>query len=288
MENLAINKHDDVVIEIKNLSYDYRNGEGESIARGVRNINLSVNRGEFCVLLGHNGSGKSTLAKLLNGFLLPDEGFVKINGLDTADENLVYEIRSKIGMVFQNPDNQMVASIIEDDLAFGPENLGVPREEIEKRITWALETVNMSEHRHRAPTKLSGGQKQRIAIAGVLSMLPEILVLDESTAMLDPKGRAEVLETASRLNKEKGMTVILITHYMDEAINADKVIVLNEGELLLSGTPREVFGANDIIKRSSLELPIASAVSVKLKDMGFDVGFALTDEELVENICKLK
>ena len=236
----------------------------------------------------HNGSGKSTLAKLLNGFLLPDEGFVKINGLDTADENLVYEIRSKIGMVFQNPDNQMVASIIEDDLAFGPENLGVPREEIEKRITWALETVNMSEHRHRAPTKLSGGQKQRIAIAGVLSMLPEILVLDESTAMLDPKGRAEVLETASRLNREKGMTVILITHYMDEAINADKVIVLNEGELLLSGTPREVFGANDIIKRSSLELPIASAVSVKLKDMGFDVGFALTDEELVENICKLK
>ena len=182
----------------------------------------------------------------------------------------------------------MVASIIEDDLAFGPENLGVPREEIEERITWALETVNMSEHRHRSPTKLSGGQKQRIAIAGVLSMLPEILVLDESTAMLDPKGRAEVLETASRLNKEKGMTVILITHYMDEAINADKVIVLNEGELLLSGTPREVFNARDVIKRSSLELPVASAVAVKLKDIGFDVGFALTDEELVENICKLK
>ena len=288
MENLTGNKHDDVVIEIENLSYDYRNGEGESIARGVRDINLSVKRGEFCVLLGHNGSGKSTLAKLLNGFLLPDAGSVKINGLDTRDESLVYEIRSKIGMVFQNPDNQMVASIIEDDLAFGPENLGVPREEIEERITWALETVNMSEHRHRSPTKLSGGQKQRIAIAGVLSMLPEILVLDESTAMLDPKGRAEVLETASRLNKEKGMTVILITHYMDEAINADKVIVLNEGELLLSGTPREVFNARDVIKRSSLELPVASAVAVKLKDIGFDVGFALTDEELVENICKLK
>ena len=197
MENLVENKHDDVVIEIENLSYDYRNGEGASVARGVKNVNLTVKRGEFCVLLGHNGSGKSTLAKLLNGFLLPDEGSVKINGLDTRDESLVYDIRSKIGMVFQNPDNQMVASIIEDDLAFGPENLGVPREEIEKRITWALETVNMSEHRHRTPTKLSGGQKQRIAIAGVLSMLPEILVLDESTAMLDPKGRAEVLASGS-------------------------------------------------------------------------------------------
>lgn len=277
-----------VVIEIENLSYDYRNAEGESIARGVRNVNLSIERGEFCVLLGHNGSGKSTLAKLLNGFILPDNGFVKVNGIDTADEERIYDIRSKIGMVFQNPDNQMVASIIEDDLAFGPENLGVPREEIEKRITWALETVNMSEHRHRAPNKLSGGQKQRIAIASVLSMLPEILVLDESTAMLDPKGRAEVMETAMRLNQEKGMTVILITHYMDEAIKADKVIVLNEGEVLAMGTPKEVFRKTDVIKKASLELPIATAISLKLQEMGYPVDFALTDIELAESICKLK
>lgn len=277
-----------VVIEIENLSYDYRNAEGESIARGVRNVNLSIEKGEFCVLLGHNGSGKSTLAKLLNGFILPDNGFVKVNGIDTADEERIYDIRSKIGMVFQNPDNQMVASIIEDDLAFGPENLGVPREEIEKRITWALETVNMSEHRHRAPNKLSGGQKQRIAIASVLSMLPEILVLDESTAMLDPKGRAEVMETAMRLNQEKGMTVILITHYMDEAIKADKVIVLNEGEVLAMGTPKEVFSKTDVIKKASLELPIATAISLKLQEMGYPVDFALTDIELAESICKLK
>lgn len=277
-----------VVVEIENLSYDYRNAEGESIARGVRNVNLSIERGEFCVLLGHNGSGKSTLAKLLNGFILPDNGFVKVNGIDTADEERIYDIRSKIGMVFQNPDNQMVASIIEDDLAFGPENLGVPREEIEKRITWALETVNMSEHRHRAPNKLSGGQKQRIAIASVLSMLPEILVLDESTAMLDPKGRAEVMETAMRLNQEKGMTVILITHYMDEAIKADKVIVLNEGEVLAMGTPKEVFSKTDVIKKASLELPIATAISLKLQEMGYPVDFALTDIELAESICKLK
>lgn len=277
-----------VVIEIENLSYDYRNAEGESIARGVRNVNLSIERGEFCVLLGHNGSGKSTLAKLLNGFILPDNGFVKVNGIDTTNEERIYDIRSKIGMVFQNPDNQMVASIIEDDLAFGPENLGVPREEIEKRITWALETVNMSEHRHRAPNKLSGGQKQRIAIASVLSMLPEILVLDESTAMLDPKGRAEVMETAMRLNQEKGMTVILITHYMDEAIKADKVIVLNEGEVLAMGTPKEVFSKTDVIKKASLELPIATAISLKLQEMGYPVDFALTDIELAESICKLK
>lgn len=286
MENQVEPKN--IVIEIENLSYDYRNGEGESIARGVKNVNLSIEKGEFCVLLGHNGSGKSTLAKLLNGFILPDEGVVRVNGLDTRDEKLVYDIRSKIGMVFQNPDNQMVASIIEDDLAFGPENLGVPRDEIEERITWALETVNMSEHRKRSPNKLSGGQKQRVAIAGVLSMLPEILVLDESTAMLDPKGRAEVMETALRLNKEKGMTVILITHYMDEAIKADKVIVLNEGEILISGSPKEVFSQKDIIKKSSLELPVATALSLRLQEMGYDVDFSLTDLELAESICKLK
>ena len=286
MEMQTENKN--IVIEIQSLSYDYRNAEGEPIARGVRNVTLNIAKGEFCVLLGHNGSGKSTLAKLLNGFLLPDEGSVEVNGIDTTDENRIYDIRSKIGMVFQNPDNQMVASIIEDDLAFGPENLGVPREEIETRITWALETVNMSEHRHRSPNKLSGGQKQRIAIASVLSMLPEVLVLDESTAMLDPKGRAEVMETALRLNKEKGMTVILITHYMDEAIKADKVIVLNEGEVVLTGSPSEVFSQKEIIKKASLELPVATSISLSLREMGYNVDFSLTDKQLAESICKLK
>ena len=284
MENLQEN----TVIKVNNVYYDYRSSNGELIARGVKNVSLSVEKGEFCVLLGHNGSGKSTLAKLLNGFIIPDEGTITINGIDTKDDERIYEIRSKVGMVFQNPDNQMVASIIEDDLAFGPENLGIPRDEIEKRITWALETVGMSEHRKRSPNKLSGGQKQRISIASVLSMMPEILILDESTAMLDPVGRKEVMETAMRLNKEMGMTVILITHYMDEATSADRVFVLNEGELLARGSPREIFANVELIKQASLELPIASKVSLELQEKGFNVPFALTDEELAEGICKLK
>lgn len=284
MENLLEN----TVIQVNNVSYDYRSSNGGLIARGVKNVSLSVEKGEFCVLLGHNGSGKSTLAKLLNGFIVPEEGSVTINGIDTKDDDRIYEIRSKVGMVFQNPDNQMVASIIEDDLAFGPENLGVPREEIEKRITWALETVGMSEHRKRSPNKLSGGQKQRISIASVLSMLPEILILDESTAMLDPVGRKEVMETAMRLNKEMGMTVILITHYMDEATGADKVFILNEGELIASGNPRDIFSDVALVKRASLELPVASKVSLELKSRGLEVPFALTDEELSEGICKLR
>ncbi len=284
----TVSQSNSFAVEVRDVSYDYRDSSGESIALGVKNVNLCIGKGEFCVLLGHNGSGKSTLAKLLNGFIVPDLGTVLIDGIDTQNENRIYDIRSKIGMVFQNPDNQMVAAIIEDDLAFGPENLGVPAEEIEKRITWALETVNMSEHRKRSPNKLSGGQKQRIAIASVLSMLPEILILDESTAMLDPKGRAEVMETAMRLNKEKGMTVVLITHYMDEAINADKVFVLSKGEIIGSGTPREIFSNVDLINKASLELPIASSISLSLKEAGYDVPFALTDEELAEGIWTLK
>ncbi len=277
-----------VVIKIDNVSYDYRSNSDEFVARGVKNVTLSIKKGEFCVLLGRNGSGKSTLAKLLNGFIVPNSGTITVNGIDTSVDESIYEIRSKVGMVFQNPDNQMVASIIEDDLAFGPENLGIPRDEIEKRITWALETVNMSEQRKRSPNKLSGGQKQRIAIASVLSMLPEILILDESTAMLDPKGRAEVMETALRLNKEKGMTVILITHYMDEAVGADKVFVLNEGELIGEGTPREIFKNRELVKRAYLELPVASKISLELIEAGYDLPFALTDEELAEGICKLR
>lgn len=284
------------IIKTEDLSFTYFDGNLDELKTteipALRSINLSVKEGEYISVLGHNGSGKSTLAKLLNLILIPTSGKIYIDGKDVSDEKLsddeVFEVRKKVGMVFQNPDNQMVASIIEDDLAFGPENLGVPREEIETRITWALETVNMSEHRHRSPNKLSGGQKQRIAIASVLSMLPEVLVLDESTAMLDPKGRAEVMETALRLNKEKGMTVILITHYMDEAIKADKVIVLNEGEVVLTGSPSEVFSQKEIIKKASLELPVATSISLSLREMGYNVDFSLTDKQLAESICKLK
>lgn len=274
------------VIKVDNVSYDYRSGE--HVSRGVRGVSLVVNRGEFVVLLGHNGSGKSTLAKLLNGFVVPDEGTVTVEGIDTRDNERIYELRAKMGMVFQNADNQMVASVIENDIAFGPENLGVPREEIEKRITWALDAVNMSEHRKRSPNKLSGGQKQRIAIAAILAMYPDVLILDESTAMLDPKGRAEIMETIQRLNKEKGLTVILITHYMDEAIAADKIFVMNEGRVIAEGTPREVFSATDKIAEAKLELPVASKISAELRRAGLDIPFALTDEELTEGLCGLK
>ncbi len=274
------------VIKVDNVSYDYRSGE--HVSRGVRGVSLVVNRGEFVVLLGHNGSGKSTLAKLLNGFVVPDEGTVTVEGIDTRDNERIYELRAKVGMVFQNADNQMVASVIENDIAFGPENLGVPREEIEKRITWALDAVNMSEHRKRSPNKLSGGQKQRIAIAAILAMYPDVLILDESTAMLDPKGRAEIMETIQRLNKEKGLTVILITHYMDEAIAADKIFVMNEGRVIAEGTPREVFSATDKIAEAKLELPVASKISAELRRAGLDIPFALTDEELTEGLCGLK
>ena len=259
------------IIKVDNVSFDYRSGE--HVSRGVRNVSLTVNRGEFVVLLGHNGSGKSTLAKLLNGFVVPDEGTVTVEGIDTRDNDRIYELRAKVGMVFQNADNQMVASVIENDIAFGPENLGVPREDIEKRITWALDAVNMSEHRKRSPNKLSGGQKQRIAIAAILAMYPEVLILDESTAMLDPKGRAEIMDTILRLNKE---------------IGADRIFVMNEGSVLLEGTPREVFSATDKISEAKLELPVASKISAELRRAGLDVPFALTDEELAEGLCRLK
>lgn len=274
------------IIELKNVSYDYKSGDDAS--RGVKNINLCIEKGEFVVLLGHNGSGKSTLAKLLNGFLIPDEGDVIVDGINTKETKRVFDIRAKVGMVFQNPDNQMVASIIEDDLAFGPENLGVPREEIIKRVDWALEAVKMTEYRAGTPYKLSGGQKQRVAIAAILAMLPDILILDEATAMLDPKGRQEVLETARRLNKENGMTVLLITHYMDEAIDADDVVVLDDGEIAIQGTPETVFGEPDIIKRAGLELPVATSVALLLRKAGYDVPPVLRDEELAEAVCRLR
>lgn len=279
-------KRGERIITFDNVGYDYKSGD--SVTRGVRNVDLSVKSGSFTVLLGANGSGKSTLAKLADAFMEPDYGTVTAFGYDTRNEEALYEIRSKIGLVFQNPDNQTVASIIEDDIAFGPENLGVPREEIDKRITWALEKVGMSEYRHRSPVKLSGGQKQRIAIATALAMLPEVLILDESTSMLDPKGRKEVMDTVLRLNKENGVTVVLITHYMDEAVNADDIFVMHDGTVICSGSPEEVFSNVAVLESAGLEPPISAKVSAQLRASGYDVPFALTDEQLAEAVCKLK
>ncbi len=273
------------IISIKNASYSYKSEEETVI--GVNDFSLDIRKGEFLVLLGHNGSGKSTLAKLINGFILPDSGEIQVNNILTTEEEKIYQIRSSVGMVFQNPDNQMVASIIEDDIAFGPENLGVDPIEIAKRVDWALQVVNMQQYRNHTPFKLSGGQKQRIAIAAILAMRPEVLILDESTSMLDPIGRAEVLQTIKMLNKDYKMTVVLITHYMDEAINADRVAIMKEGKLITIGSPKEVFSNYQKISDSKLDLPISAEVSYRLSEMGYNVAQSLTDEELVEAICQL-
>ena len=273
------------IIEINNVSFSYKTDDVMTV--GVKNISLNIAEGEFFVLLGHNGSGKSTLAKLINGFLSPNEGEITVNGIKTSDEKRIFDLRSTVGMVFQNPDNQMVASIIEDDIAFGCENLGVAPDEIRRRVDWALETVGMSEHKTRTPFKLSGGQKQRVAIAAILAMMPKVLILDESTSMLDPEGRKEVLETVKRLNSEHGMTVVLITHYMDEAVSADRIGVMNGGELVLTGSPSEVFGQPEILKEAKLELPFPTAVSHNLISAGLPVNVCLDDDSLTEELCRL-
>lgn len=273
------------IIEINNVSFSYKTDDVMTV--GVKNISLNIAEGEFFVLLGHNGSGKSTLAKLINGFLSPNEGEITVNGIKTSDEKRIFDLRSTVGMVFQNPDNQMVASIIEDDIAFGCENLGVAPDEIRRRVDWALETVGMSEHKTRTPFKLSGGQKQRVAIAAILAMMPKVLILDESTSMLDPEGRKEVLETVKRLNSEHGMTVVLITHYMDEAVSADRIGVMNGGELVLTGSPSEVFGQPEILKEAKLELPFPTAVSHNLISAGLPVNICLDDDSLTEELCRL-
>lgn len=273
------------VIDIKDVTFYYESDDESK--KGVTNVNLSIKKGEFLVVLGHNGSGKSTLAKLINGFLTPDSGEITVNGISTTEEDKIFQIRSTVGMVFQNPDNQMVASIIEDDVAFGCENLGVPPTEIRERVDWALKTVRMYDRKDGTPFKLSGGQKQRVAIASVLAMRPKVLVLDESTSMLDPEGRKEVMDTVSMLNKKHGMTVILITHYMDEALFADRVCVMNNGYIVGLGSPKDIFGQPEAIVSNKLELPVATAVSHELARNGFSVSTCLTDEELVEEICRL-
>ena len=251
----------------------------------VNGVSLTIEEGEFVAVLGRNGSGKSTLAKLVNALLVPSSGKVFVCGMDTSDEKLAFEIRKSAGMVFQNPDNQTVASIVEDDVAFGPENIGLPREEIGRRIEFALDAVGMQAFRHSAPARLSGGQKQRIAIAGVLAILPKIMILDESTAMLDPKGRREVMEVIKKLNRERGMTVILITHFMDEALQADRAIVMHRGEAVMDGAPEEIFARSDELEMYNLTLPRAAYVCKKLQNAGMPVKNAFTAEELAEAIC---
>lgn len=271
-------------IVLKGVSYSYSLGEGSSL-KALKNLSFSVEKGEFVALAGMNGSGKSTLAKLLNGLFIPSSGEILIDGLSTSDEKNTFEIRKKAGMVFQNPDNQMVATIIEDDVAFGPENIGVPREEIIERVNEALEAVGMSEYRKRSASKLSGGQKQRIAIAGVLAMRPEILILDESTSMLDPNGRKEIMAIAKKLNKQ-GITVINITHNMDEAVLADRIIVLRKGRVAIDGTPKEVF-ASGLLEACGLTLPPVYALCKSLERKGFVFdSAALTEEELAEGVCR--
>ena len=275
-------------VKFENVTYEYPAEENAVVA--VKGVTLEIEDGSFVCICGENGSGKSTLAKLMNGLLQPTSGVVTVDGKTTAteEETELFAIRQKVGMVFQNPDNQMIASIIEDEIAFGPENLGVPREEIGERIAYALEAVGMTEHRHHTPYKLSGGQKQRIAIAAVLAMKPEVLVLDESTAMLDPKGRAEVLKVAHELHAQ-GITVVLITHFMEEATGADRVIVMSAGEVVMDGTPEEIFRDRAAIERYDLELPIVDDIAASLRGKGIALEEKIYGEKsLAEALCRLK
>ena len=254
----------------------------------IKGVSLSVQKVEYVAVVGHNGSGKSTFARLINGLLTPSSGKVIVDGIVVGDKKTLFEVRKRVGVVFQNPDNQTVASIVEDDVAFGPENLGVPREEIKQRIDFALDAVGMQQFRKATPSRLSGGQKQRVAIAGVLALKPSVIILDEATAMLDPKGRKEVLETVKKLNKEQGVTVISITHYMEETVDADRVVVLSKGEIAFSGTPQEIFLKRKELKSLGLEVPLATFIAQKLTEAGVPLSpSVLTASELEDALCKL-
>lgn len=273
------------IIEVKNVTYEYTDEDNRFTA--VKNLSLDIKKGSFTVILGHNGSGKSTLAKMLNGLNKPTRGDVFVDGINTKAEETEIEVKRKVGMVFQNPDNQIIASIVEEDVAFGPENLGIPPEEIRQRVDSALAAVDMADFKKSTPHHLSGGQKQRIAIAGMIAMEPECLVLDEPTAMLDPKGRAEIISTLLRLNKEKGMTVVLITHYMEEAESADRVIVMNDGEIIADDKPKVIFSDVKRIKDVGLDVPQTAELLYKLKSEGFGVDtHALSVKEAAEQIIK--
>lgn len=277
------------IVEFHNVTFCYDADEGEQQPEpAIRDFTFNVKKGEFVAVLGHNGSGKSTVAKLSNSILIPNEGKVLVKGMDTSDEDLSYEIRKTVGVVFQNPDNQIVASIVEEDVAFGPENLGLPREEIRKRVDDSLKAVGMYEYRHHEPHKLSGGQKQRVAIAGIIAMRPECIFLDEPTAMLDPKGRKEVMDTVIKLNKEYGMSVVFITHFMEEAVLADRVAVIDNSRLLLEGTPKEVFKQENLLRSVGLDIPQITNLAREMKKSGVKVDDSvLTLNEFVENITAL-
>lgn len=277
------------MLSAQQVHFQYDGDAPQAVPHAVlRGIDLSVERGSFVALLGHNGCGKSTLAKHFNALLLPSGGRVLVDELDTAEEENTYPVRRMVGMVLQNPDNQLVSTIVEEDVAFGPENLGLPPEEIRRRVDEALHTVDMWEYRDHSPHKLSGGQKQRIAIAGVLAMHPDCILLDEPTAMLDPRGRQEVLDTVCRLNREQGMTVVLITHYMEEAALADRVVVMDEGRVLLDGTPREVFAQADTLRAVGLDVPQPTALCTALRARGVDLPDGiLTPEECAAALSRL-
>ena len=266
-------------IHVENVTFRYGTDDPLSLKEALSGVSLAVEKGEFVALLGHNGCGKSTLAKHFNAMLLPTSGKVFVDGMDTTEEALKYEIRRRVGLVLQNPDNQLVASIVEEDVAFGPENLGVPPKEIRQRVDDALKAVEMYDYRLAAPYKLSGGQKQRVAIAGIIAMQPECIVLVEPTAMLDPRGRTEVLDTIHKLNRELGITIVLITHYMDEAVTADRVVVMDSGRILTEGTPKEVFSKVELLKQHHLDVPQATELCYRLRACGCQVPLGILDAE---------
>ncbi len=274
------------IIKIQNLNFDYTRGTDQETVRALHDISLEIERGSFTAVIGRNGSGKSTLAKNINALLVPTTGLIFVDGYDTQDESAIWEVRQRAGMVFQNPDNQLVSAIVEDDVAFGPENMGIPTDEIRKRVNESLTSVGMYQERKKAPHLLSGGQKQRVAIAGVIAMRPEIIIFDEPTAMLDPKGREDVKKIIRQLHAE-GITVLLITHFMDETIDTDRIIIMNQGEVAIDGSPAEVFQKADIIKSLDLELPKPVELASRLRKRGMDVPEnILTTEAMVEYLCQ--
>lgn len=273
------------ILKIKNLIHDYTDEEEDITIRAIDNVSLDVKEGQFIAILGHNGSGKSSLAKHINALLMPTDGTVWVDDIDTKDEKRLWDIRQTAGMVFQNPDNQIVSTVVEEDVAFGPENMAIPTGEIWQRVERALGAVNMTTFRHKSPLKLSGGQKQRVAIAGIIAMEPKCIVLDEPTAMLDPVGRNEVLETLHELNRKKGITIILITHHMNEAVGADKIFVMDKGKLVMQGTPKEVFSKVEEIKSYGLEVPQVTELGYMLKKSGLNIEDGiLSVEELMMQI----
>ncbi len=276
------------IIEIENLCFSYPAEEDEAPVQVLNDINLEIKEGEFMAVLGHNGSGKSTLAKHINGILLPTSGTVTVDGISTADEEKIFDLRCRAGMVFQNPDNQIVSSVVEEDVAFALENLGVPYEEMRKRVDEALKDVNMYEYRHHSPAQLSGGQKQRIAIAGIIAMKPKCIILDEPTAMLDPQGRKEVMAVIKRMNREYGITIVLITHYMDEAAQCNRVVVMDKGSVILDDTPKAVFSHVEQVKAIGLDVPQVTELVWELRKAGYDVPQdIISEEECAEAIKRL-